>query len=252
MSTLSIYFPKPIYIYYDPIIFYKKKNIVISNHLSEYDWLMILAILYKLQRYDDMCIILKQSLKNIPLLGYGMSYFGFIFLNRKLDADKEILKKGLNILKNKQKYDLLIFPEGTYIDKVGKEISDNYVKNNPVNLKGTNFYPQEVLLPRVTGFNIIYDNLGNDMDGVIDMTLFTNPYISLPQEKYKYHKALTDFDDRIGYSCFIEFVDKPAKKDFIFNRFKNKDEFIKKYKKVCPEGFNSLEDFITKFKKFIN
>lgn len=249
MSALSIYFPKPIYIYYDPVIILKKKNIVISNHLSEYDWLMILAILYKFNRYDDICIILKHTLKNIPLLGYGMKYFGFIFLNRKLDADKEILKTGLQILKNKQKYDLLIFPEGTYIDKEGKEKSDNYIIKNPVFLDGTKFCPQEVLLPRVTGFNIIYDNLGNDMEGVIDITLFTNPYTSLPQEKYTYYKALTDFNDRIGYSCFIEFVDKPAKNNFIFSRFKNKDEFIKKYKNVCSEGFKSLDDFIFKFKK---
>lgn len=291
MSALFVYFPKPLFVYYDPRVLENTKNIIISNHLTEFDWLMILAVLYKLGRYDHVCIVLKDSLKNIPLLGYGMKYFGFIFLNRRIEKDRVIINDGVSRLKDTGCFDLLLFPEGTYLDSESSIVTKEYIKNNPVVLDEEEFVPSEVLVPRVTGFNLIRetlkeeyiidddvikekddvkkdidnnafnkekeknqlnkkkdkdnDNLKNTVkryvDGVIDITMLVNPYTKYPQDVYTYTRTLTDFNDRIGFSFFLEYVEDIKDEDFVYKRFKIKDKLIKKYKEEHKDIKNMKE-----------
>jgi 1-acyl-sn-glycerol-3-phosphate acyltransferase len=308
MSALFVYFPKPLFIYYDPRVLKNTKNIIISNHLTEFDWLMVLAVLYKLGRYDNVCIVLKKSLKNIPLLGYGMKYFGFIFLNRRIEKDREIINEGVSRLKDKECFDLLLFPEGTYLDSESSKVTLKYIKNNPVVLDKEEFIPSEVLVPRVTGFNLIRETLKDDeidkrdemdkegqkkepqnkevlnkepqnkepqnkepqnkepqnkepqnkepqnkepqnkegqkryLDGVIDITMLVSPYTKYPQDVYTYTRTLTDFNDRIGFSFFIDYVEDIKDEDFVYRRFKIKDKLIKKYKEEHKD-IKNMKDF---------
>ncbi|KAF5141239.1 hypothetical protein G9O61_00g005560 [Vairimorpha ceranae] len=243
ISVLSFLFPKPIYIYYDPKILRKTKNIVISNHLTEYDWLMLFTVLYRLKRFDNICIILKNSLRNIPLLGYGMKYFGYIFLNRKLEKDREIISEGIKRLKKNNEYDLLFFPEGTYLDSVSSQVCKEYMDKNPCILNGQIFRPTEVLLPRVTGFNLIKESLNGDADGIIDITMLVNPYKKYPQDYYTYTKTLTDFTDRVGFVFYLDYIENYNDKNFIYKRFKIKDDIFKVYKKLKNKRISSLCEF---------
>ncbi|KAF9765072.1 hypothetical protein NGRA_0009 [Nosema granulosis] len=250
MAALHIYFPQPIYVHYNPIILEKVKNIVISNHLTEYDWLFILNLLYHLGRYDDVCIILKQSLKNIPLVGYGMRFFGFIFLNRQLDKDKQIINEGAERLIHQAKYDLLIFPEGTYIDSFSFPKSRRFASDKKIEVNGKAFNPQNVLVPRTSGFNVLKEELLEDMEGVVDITMLVSPYESFPQEVYSYVDTVLDFKRRLSFVFYIDFVSNKKQIDnpnFLYSVFKEKDELIEKYKaSFGKDTFKDLKDFISK------
>ncbi|WUR04088.1 acyltransferase [Vairimorpha necatrix] len=249
LSALSYLFPKPIFICYNPKIMNKSKNIIISNHLSEFDWLMILTSLIRLERFKNICIVLKDSLQSIPLLGYGMKYFGYIFLNRRIEVDREIIKTGIERLKDNGNFDLLIFPEGTYLDSESIQVTKKYIKKNPCLIDGRDFVPSEVLLPHVTGFDIIRESLNGNADGVIDITLLINPYKKYPQDFYTYLKCLTDFQDRINFVIFLDYVEDFNDVDFIFRKFKEKDHMIKKYKKLEIGEIKSQEEFMIVAKK---
>jgi 1-acyl-sn-glycerol-3-phosphate acyltransferase len=48
--------------------------------------------------HGHLYIILKESIKYIPILGSGMMFFGFIFLSRKWSTDKERFRYRLKKL----------------------------------------------------------------------------------------------------------------------------------------------------------
>ena len=74
-------------------------------------------------------IILKESLKNIPIIGWGAQFYNFIFLKRKWEQDKDSFKQHLDQLSNTQDpMWLLIFPEGTNLAKGTREKSAEWAK----------------------------------------------------------------------------------------------------------------------------
>ena len=59
------------------------------------DWLYLWWIAYTARMHGYIYIILKESLKYIPLMGIGMQFYGFIFMARKWEQDEERLRYRL-------------------------------------------------------------------------------------------------------------------------------------------------------------
>lgn len=115
---LGVYFTKPIHICYDKAVLSRVRTIVLSNHLTNYDWLYVLVVLHALGKYEDLFIILKESLSRVPIYGYGMRIFGYVFLKRDWSRDKETISNALTEIKKRDKFHLLLFPEGTLFDPI--------------------------------------------------------------------------------------------------------------------------------------
>ncbi|KAF7684127.1 hypothetical protein TCON_0687 [Astathelohania contejeani] len=244
MAFLGFYFPKPIFIGYDTKILNKKKTIIISNHQTNYDWLFIITVLHSLGKYEDIFIILKESLAKVPIYGYGMKVFGYIFLKRKWHEDRETLVNGLKMLRSRDSYNLLLFPEGTLIDSQTHAKSKVFSETNNILFEGKPFNPEEVLIPRKRGFSVIYDILKDEIDGIIDITILFNPYEKYPQDKsslwdvFITRKAIVDFIFTIS---FIKNSPEIAKEDFLYDIFSKKENLILKYKER-KEEIKSLEN----------
>jgi 1-acyl-sn-glycerol-3-phosphate acyltransferase len=118
-------------------------------------------------------IILKESLKYVPVMGWGMQFFSFIFLSRNWTKDKDRFAHRLDKLKRKQEghgdvYNpmwILIFPEGTNLSKNGRAKSASWAKKQ--NIPDL----QHALLPRSTGLRFCLDELDNTVEWVYDCTL---------------------------------------------------------------------------------
>lgn len=129
-----------------------------------------------LPRMDGhLYIILKESLKYLPLLGWGMLFYGFIFMSRKMSTDRPRLAHRLNKLKQK-KVDpqgneyldpmwLLLFPEGTNLARNGRNKSAAWAAKQ--GLKD----PEHVLLPRSTGIYFCLQELKGTVEYVYDCTV---------------------------------------------------------------------------------
>lgn len=231
---LGFYFVHPLNICYDKQILQKKKCVVISNHLTNYDWIYVLVVLAKLRMYEDLVIILKESLSKLPVYGYGMKVFGYIFLKRDWNKDREILAKGLVKTRDRNRYFMLLFPEGTLIDPETHAKSKKFIEQNPIKLDDVEFNPENVILPRKTGFQMIYENLKDQIDGIIDITLLVNPYQQYPSEEFSLYDVFVKRSKKLDFRFVVDFVDKTEINDeqWIYRVFKKKEEMIDKYKKI--------------------
>lgn len=171
-------------------------TVFIANHQIYTDWVFLWWLTYTARLGGFVYIVLKASLRKIPILGYGMKNYDFIFLSRKWATDKITMGNQLAAIdanargkgnvagKSPDKigdekdvwpqgqdksrtwpYSLLIFPEGT---------------NLSANTRGkTLIYAEKVgrppfkhlLLPRTTGLRYSLLKLKNTVDEVYDITL---------------------------------------------------------------------------------
>jgi lysocardiolipin and lysophospholipid acyltransferase len=126
--------------------------------------------------HGHLYIILKESLKYIPILGTGMMLYGFIFLSRKWSTDKERFAHRLRKLstshsgplsgsKGLDPMWLLIFPEGTNLSVNGRAGSKKWADKNDIpDLR-------HCLLPRSTGLLYCLHELKDSIDYMYDCTL---------------------------------------------------------------------------------
>jgi 1-acyl-sn-glycerol-3-phosphate acyltransferase len=111
-------------------------------------------------------VVLKESLKKLPFLGWGMALSKFIFLKRNWEEDKAGLANHLQSLNNvEDPMWLMFFPEGTNLAPSTRQKSKKWAEEN--GLKDF----QHVLLPRSTGLHFVLLKLRETVDYVYDCTV---------------------------------------------------------------------------------
>lgn len=145
---------------------FEERAIVIANHQLYTDWVYLWWFAFTSGFGGCIYILLKKSLKSIPILGSGMANFNFIFMSRKWADDKENMRvhfEGLNKLQ--APVWLTMFPEGTNTSHNGTNNSNKFAAK--MNKKPT----KHVLLPRTTGLRYAIENLAPTVDYLYDCTL---------------------------------------------------------------------------------
>lgn len=143
-----------------------ERDILISNHVLYSDWIYLWALMDRINRAGEVKIIMKRSLRNIPIFGWSMRYFDFIFLNRKWDQDQAHFKKKLNgFVDSGAPFCLLIFPEGTTINNRALAKSEAFATK--MGVKPT----AHVILPRVLGLWEAVKGLDESLGGIYDVTV---------------------------------------------------------------------------------
>lgn len=155
---------------------FPERLVLIANHQVYTDWIYLWWMSYTNEMHGRLFIILKESLKYIPIFGTGMKFYGFIFMARKWLEDKPRLQHRLERLKTNlagsdsdyPRYDpmwLLIFPEGTNLSLNTKRRSDGWAEKNGLpKLK-------HQVLPRSTGLFFCLQQLRGTVDWVYDCTI---------------------------------------------------------------------------------
>lgn len=154
------------------------------------DWLYLWWVGYANtpKMHGSLYIILKESLKYIPIVGPGMMFYGFIFMSRKMAVDQPRLAHRLGKLKTRhtapdgKKYLdpmwLLLFPEGTNASQNGRNKSAKWAEK--IGVKD----PEHMLLPRSTGTYFCLNELKGTVDYVYDCTVAYEgvPYVVFSAE----------------------------------------------------------------------
>ena len=171
---------------------FDERIILISNHQIYTEWLYLWWIAYTSGQHGSIYIILKESLRYIPILGPAMMLYGFVFMARNWEKDKPRLHHRLQKLKDShsgplsgsQKLDpmwLLIFPEGTNLSGNTRKRSVAWAKKQGIpDLEHT-------LLPRSTGLLFCLQELKGAVDAIYDCTI---AYEGIP---YVAHLSLPSF-----------------------------------------------------------
>ncbi|KAB2568599.1 putative 1-acyl-sn-glycerol-3-phosphate acyltransferase 2 protein [Lasiodiplodia theobromae] len=218
--------------------------LLIANHQIYTDWLYLWWIAYTSRMHGHLYIILKESLKYIPIIGTGMQFFSFIFLSRKWATDKPRFQHRLQKLNARHKgpmsgeHDLdpmwlLIFPEGTNLSSNGRESSARWAK------KSGQSDLRHALLPRSTGLFFCLQELKGTTEWVYDCTM---AYEGIPRGLYGqdiFTLKSTYFEGRPPRSVNLHWrrfavkdipiSSQPEFEEWILQRWREKDDLLEIY-----------------------
>ena len=150
--------------------------VLMANHQLYTDWMYLWWVAYTNKMHGRIYIILKESLKNLPIFGWGAQFYNFIFLSRKWETDRFRVKRALNHLKDpKDPMWLLIFPEGTNLSGVTRQKSAKWAEKTGVKDM------KHQLLPRTTGLQFCLSELRQTTNWLYDCTI---AYEGVPNGMY--------------------------------------------------------------------
>ncbi|KAJ6604382.1 acyltransferase-domain-containing protein [Mycena vulgaris] len=131
------------------------KFVLIANHQVYADWWYAWCLTYFIGAngvHDSVFITLKKSLQWLPVLGWAMRFYNFIFLARSWVSDRVQLASHLSALgKAAEQGDnplvFFLYPEGTVVSKNTRPISKKFADKMGIDDMAN------VLLPRSTGLH---------------------------------------------------------------------------------------------------
>lgn len=156
---------------------FPERIVMIANHQIYTDWLYLWWVGYANmpQMHGYIYIILKESLKYIPVIGTGMMFYGFIFMSRKMAVDQPRMAYRLKKLRTAHTAPdgssflnpmwLLLFPEGTNLSGNGRDKSARWAEKAGVK------DCKHLLLPRSTGMYFVLKELSGSVEYVYDCTV---------------------------------------------------------------------------------
>jgi len=143
-------------------------DVIIANHISTIDFIIIITILHNF-RISDYYFVLKDSLVKIPVFGDLIG--DDIHLTRNWENDKELIVKQIKKIKSGK---ILIYPEGTRYDKKKHKKSKQFCLENKLPIYNY------TLAPRVKGLHSIISLLKseNRFGNLYDITLILPKFIN--------------------------------------------------------------------------
>lgn len=154
---------------------------IIGNHQIYTDWWYIWLFSCFRNAHGEIKILLIEALSRIPLMGWGMKSFEFIFLARRWKIDRPRIVSALDkARRDESAMWLLLFPEGTVLCKETMEKSVEYSKKSDIL-----FSSNHTLLPKCTGLFHSIRSLQTRSEYLYD---FTIGYSDHTKDEYAYDK----------------------------------------------------------------
>ncbi|KAL8694913.1 MAG: hypothetical protein Q9218_000484 [Villophora microphyllina] len=216
---------------------FPERLILIANHQIYTDWLYLWWIAYTNGMHGRIYVVLKESLRRIPIIGWGMQFSQFIFLKRNWEKDKDRLAAHLQKLNSAvAPMWLMLFPEGTNLHPVTRKASRKWAAKNGIPDM------QHQLLPRSRGLQFCIQNLRKTVPYVYDCTI---AYEGVPTGQYaseiftiqtayfggKPPKSVNMYWRRFHVSSIPVDNDK-AFDDWLRARWIEKDQLLEHYQKT--------------------
>ncbi len=140
--------------------------VVILNHQSMADITVLLMYAKAKGRLGDMKWFVKDVLKYVPGVGWGMVFLDCLFIKRNWTDDKNKIQAVFQkVIRYKIPVWVISFLEGTRFTQAKKERSQAYAAKQGMPLLN------HVLLPRTKGFVSTVQGLGDHAHAVYDMTI---------------------------------------------------------------------------------
>ncbi|KAH9289727.1 hypothetical protein KI387_033844, partial [Taxus chinensis] len=144
----------------------RERVLLICNHRTEVDWMYIWNLALRKDRLGYIKYVLKSSVRNAPIFGWGFHVLEFILVERKWEVDEPVIESMLSTFKDPQDpLWLILFPEGTDFTEQKCLRSQRIAKENNLPVL------KNVLLPRTKGFTSCLALLRGSLDAVYDLTI---------------------------------------------------------------------------------
>ncbi|OAG29234.1 lysocardiolipin and lysophospholipid acyltransferase [Nematocida displodere] len=226
----------------------KGKALVISNHISYLDWMFVWNSLLALGK-ESIIFIAKKDV-GVFFLVLGIKLLNFILLDRNIESDKKNLSSACEHMKKLSSYALVLFPEGTFIDRKTHKRDKIYLekelalkdqrtakpeeRNNHMPVETTE-HNHNVLFPRPKGFNLIVNEIGK-LDYMINCTLYLRtPNNEFPSEYFTIEKMVqglcNDYEMVMIYEHEEITPEMTAESaSWLYKKFSDKDKLLSQLK----------------------
>ena len=197
--------------------------IVILNHQEMADIVVMMFLAKEKGRLGDMKWFVKDVIKYVPGVGWGMLFLDCIFVRRDWTADKASIRNTFRrITQNQVPLWLLSFVEGTRLTPEKLKQSQDYARK-----KGL---PQNrhVLVPRTKGFVSSVTGLRHHLDAVYDVTI---GYPDGVPTLWQFAKGLvTQPHVHVRRFSMSELPESEADlATWLLERFKHKDDLLEQF-----------------------
>lgn len=144
-----------------------KGALIICNHRCRVDWMYAGWCYAAATRMTpQLRVVLKESLRSVPLFGWTMQILLYIFLERKRDADLQHIDRSIKyLLRTGDRPAVFLFPEGTDLSPTNVIKNTEYAKE--VKLPEWNY----VLVPKSAGLQTCLTTLQGAEAPVHDITI---------------------------------------------------------------------------------
>lgn len=144
----------------------RENSLVLANHQSMTDVLLLLCLAWRARRLGDMKWFVKRIVRYVPGPGVGMWLLDCIFLERDWLKDR----KDIDTLFRKYKAEeiplfLVSFLEGTRLTPKKLAAAQAFAKERG------HYVPKHTLVPRTKGFAFTVTGLREHLDAVYDVTI---------------------------------------------------------------------------------
>ena len=202
---------------------YGENVILVCNHQQMTDITLLMALAKGKGRLGDMKFFVKDVLKYVPGVGWGMFFMGHFFVKRNWNEDRASIEQTFaGILKDSIPVWLISFVEGTRVTPDKIERSQAYARE-----KGHR-ETRHVLLPRTKGFVASMAGLRSYVDAVYDVTIGYPEGLPTLWQFVKGHAPLAHMHIR-RYPISEMPEDAAELSQWLFDCFVEKDELLDAY-----------------------
>jgi 1-acyl-sn-glycerol-3-phosphate acyltransferase len=205
--------------------------LIFANHQQMPDILAIMMIAYRKKRLGDMKWFVKDPIKYVPGIGWGLQFLDCIFVKRDWLADKKrILGTFSKFLNYRISIWLITFVEGTRFttEKVARSQMQCRRKGLPD--------LEYVLIPRTRGFVAALEGLEGHLQAVYDVTIGYEEGLPRLHHLFRSQVKRIHIDVRR-----FPIADLPASDEgrtqWLKDRFVRKDALMKAFFASSPMGF---------------
>jgi len=204
---------------------WQENALVIPNHQSSLDIVALLSLAWRCGRLGDLKWFVKDPVKFMPGIGWGMKFLDCVFVKRDWAKDSEQIEALFKKYKESQiPLFLVSFLEGTRVNSHKLSEAQEYAKAHNLHI------PQHSLVPRTKGFIASIHGLREHLDAVYDITL-GYPQNTTPNLITLSTARVERYDIHIKrYPINALPTDETSLNEWIMERFKEKDQRMADYK----------------------
>jgi len=201
----------------------RENAIVVLNHqnMPDITWLMDFA--RQKDRLGDMKWLVKDVIKYVPGVGWGMLFIDCVFIKRDWAKDRDSIRQTFAKLRdNDVPVWFISFSEGTRITPAKLAKSQDFARDHGHHV------PRHTLVPRSKGFVATVDGLRDHVDAVYDCTLGYVEGVPTLWQFIKGYAPKAHMHVR-RYPIDTLPADDEGLSDWLYDRFREKDDLLEGY-----------------------
>lgn len=152
--------------------FNPENALLIANHQSMADIPGILIFAERSHRLDVVKWYVKEPLKHLPGVGWGLQFMDCLFVKRNWYADRGKIETTFRKFKEQKiPYWLVSFSEGTRMTPAKRKESQAFAKSKHLPVL------ENVMIPRSRGFLATVEGLRGSLEAIYDITIAFEPWV---------------------------------------------------------------------------